>query len=69
MEMQNNLRLLMIQKGYKNLLKFAEDNKLSYYLLRKLDKNESNSLDKQFLINLCSTLECELGDLLYLAKS
>jgi DNA-binding Xre family transcriptional regulator len=68
MEIKNNVRQLMYKKGYKNLLRFAEDNKVSYYLLRKLANDESNSLDKQFLIDLCSKLDCEIGELLQLSK-
>jgi DNA-binding Xre family transcriptional regulator len=68
MEIGNNVRLLMYKKGYKNLLQLAEGEKVSYYLLRKLANNESNSLDKQFLIDLCTKLDCEIGDLLHLKK-
>ncbi|WNS74266.1 helix-turn-helix transcriptional regulator [Bacillus sp. DTU_2020_1000418_1_SI_GHA_SEK_038] len=68
MELHTRVRALVADKGYKSLQKFAKDNGLSYYLLRKLANNETNSFDRDFLINLCNKLDCEVGELLVIKK-
>lgn len=68
LELQTRVRALVADKGYKSLQKFAMDNNLSYYLLRKLANNESNSFDKTLLIDLCAKLNCEVGELLVIKK-
>ncbi|MGE7650526.1 helix-turn-helix domain-containing protein [Peribacillus frigoritolerans] len=68
MVLVTRVRQLIAEKGYKTILKFAEDKKLSYYLLRKLANNETNSFDRKFIIDLCAALDCDIGDLLVLKK-
>ena len=68
MEIKNNLRSLVYEKGYRSLKKFSIDNDLSYFSLLNLANNESKTLDKQLLIDLCVKLDCEIGDLLHFSQ-
>jgi DNA-binding Xre family transcriptional regulator len=68
MEIKNNLRSLVYEKGYRSLKKFSKDNELSYFSLLNLANNESKTLDKQLLIDLCVKLDCEIGDLLHFSQ-
>ena len=68
MVLVSRVRQLLADKGYNNILKFAEDKQLSYYLLRKLANNDTNSFDRKFIVDLCTALDCEIGDLLVLKK-
>jgi len=65
MKLKNNVRLLVVQAGYKSLLEFAEDKGISYYLLRKLANNETNSIDISFLVSLCEAFKSNVSDLIY----
>ncbi len=68
MELQPKVRSLVLDRGYKSLLEFAEENELSYYLLRKLANNKANAIDVNLLIGVCEALDCEVGELLVLKK-
>ena len=65
---ENNIRKLIAEKGFRNVRQFAKDKKLNYYLVRKLANNELNSISLQFLTELCGALECDIGDLLFVSK-
>ena len=68
MQLKNNIRVLMAQQGYKSLQEFANKNNLSYYMVRKLTNNETNSIDIQLLMDLCAAFDCGVDDLIYVEK-
>lgn len=68
MKLSNNIRVLIAQKGYKSLQEFSNKNNLSYYMVRKLANDESNYIDKQLLLDLCTAFDCNINDLFQLEK-
>ncbi|MFD2658573.1 helix-turn-helix domain-containing protein [Gracilibacillus thailandensis] len=68
MILENNIKIQIIQKGYKSVKDFTDKTGLSYYMVRKLANNEANSIDIELLVKLCRTLDCEIGDLFYIRE-
>lgn len=66
MELQNNVRVLVAQHGYKSFQEFTKANNISYYMVRKLANNETNSIDIELLLNLCKAFNCNIDDLFYI---
>lgn len=69
MKLKNNIKLMIIQRGYNSVQEFSKENDLSYYMVRKLSKNETNSIDIKLLVKLCKAFNCEVGDLFYIERS
>jgi DNA-binding Xre family transcriptional regulator len=68
MQLQSKVKVLIVDKGYNSLSDFAQQEKVSYHLLRKLAYNHAKTIDIQFLIDLCQKLDCQISDLLVLKK-
>jgi DNA-binding Xre family transcriptional regulator len=68
MELHSKIKTLVIDRGYNSLSDFSEKKEVSYYLLRRLASNKSNSIDKPFLIDVCKKLDCKIDDLLFLKE-
>lgn len=66
--LENYIKIQIIQNGYNSIKDFTDKTGLSYYMVRKLANNESNSIDIELLINLCKELDCEIGDLFRIRK-
>lgn len=69
MTVGNNIKVQIVQHGYRSLQEFAKENDLSYYMIRKLANNESNSIDIELLVKLCEAFDCDVGDLFYIKKA
>lgn len=69
MVLKNNIKLKIIEKEYKSVQDFSFKNNLSYYKVRKLANNETNSIDIELLVSLCEIFKCNVGDLLYIDKA
>ena len=65
---ESKIKTLVIDRGYNSLAHFSDQERVSYYLLRKLASNEALTFDVPFLIEVCQKLDCEIGDLLVLAE-
>jgi DNA-binding Xre family transcriptional regulator len=68
MELKSRVKVVVISKGFNSLSDFANKEKISYNRLRKLAYDEAKSIDRQFLIDLCEKLDCQVSDLLVLKK-
>ena len=66
--LENYIKIQIIQNGYNSIKDFTDKTGLSYYMVRKLANNESNSIDIELLINLCKELDCEIGELFRIRK-
>lgn len=66
MILENNIKIQIIQKGYKSVKDFTDKTGLSYYMVRKLANNEANSIDIELLVKLCKALNCGIGDLFFI---
>ncbi|WP_373894427.1 helix-turn-helix domain-containing protein [Virgibacillus sp. CBA3643] len=69
MELHNNIKILIIQQGYKSVQEFAKKNGISYYMVRKLANNEANGIDINLLVDLCRAFNCEIGDIFFINKA
>lgn len=68
MEIKNNIRLMIIKRGYKSLRKFSIDHGFNYLSLLKLANNQTMTVDKETLVELCEKLDCNIDDLLYIER-
>lgn len=66
--LENYIKIQIIQNGYNSIKDFTDKTGLSYYMVRKLANNESNSIDIELLVSLCRELNCEIGDLFYIQQ-
>lgn len=67
MMLHNNVKIQIIQKGYRSIKDFTDKTGLSYYMVLKLANNESNSIDIELLLDLCRLLECNVHELFYVS--
>jgi DNA-binding Xre family transcriptional regulator len=67
-KMKVNLKLLLVEKGYKSIMDFANQHDLSYMAVLKLANNQTKTFDKELLVTLCGTLNCGIGELLILKE-
>lgn len=68
MILKNNIKIEIIKNGYNSVKEFTDKNGLSYYMVRKLVREETNSIDVDLLVSLCRSLRCEVGDLFYISE-
>lgn len=66
MELKNNIKILVIQKGYKSLRSFAKKHDIKYESLNYLVNGEAKSISYDLIVQLCSSLECDINDLFYI---
>lgn len=68
MELKNNIKVLLIQKGYKSLRSFAKLHNIKYESLNYLVNGEAKSISYELIVQLCTALECDINDLFYIGK-
>jgi DNA-binding Xre family transcriptional regulator len=65
---KNNLKLLAVQNGYNSIMDFSKKNNLSYMRIYKLANDKMKTYDKDLLVEICTLLGCEIGELLVIKK-
>jgi DNA-binding Xre family transcriptional regulator len=64
MQLQSKVKSLIVERGYNSLADFADQEKVSYHMLRRLAYNRGQSIETRFLVELCEKLDCQISDLL-----
>jgi putative transcriptional regulator len=64
MTIENRLFILMAEKGFRTLTELAKQSGAKYRTLFNFANNKSKLLDPDMVARLCTTLDCEIGELL-----
>lgn len=68
MKLKNNLKVLIIVKGYKSMKQFCEIHNLTYDTISRLANGRGESFHFETITKVCDALDCEIGDLFYIEK-
>jgi DNA-binding Xre family transcriptional regulator len=65
-QIRHNLWPLMIRKNIKTLAELSRQTGVDYRTLQNFNSYIHKKLDPELICKLCKTLECSIGDLLFI---
>lgn len=68
MEVKNRIKAEIYEQGYKSVLAFCEKNNLDYRKINRMANNRSNGFYFKNIIEVCTALNKNIGDLFYIEK-
>lgn len=68
MPIRNNLLVLMAKQNIRSYSEMSRKSNLNYGVVRKFAREEGVRFDSDTVEKLCSTLNCDIKDLLYIEK-
>lgn len=69
MPIRNNLKVIMAKRGVKSYTQLSKMTGFHYATIRHFALGMHQRLDAKLVESLCSELNCELQDLLYIEKN
>lgn len=66
MEVKNRIKAEIYEQGYKSVFAFCEAKKLDYRKINRIANNRANGLSFDTVIEICTALNCDVGDLYYI---